>query len=65
MQLETRATRTLDVVLKTPMTDWATVGMVRGYVSSQAFIDHYGGNTALAPDNRARAKSPLLYDTQP
>ncbi|QHB56734.1 phospholipase (plasmid) [Ralstonia solanacearum] len=65
VQLETRATRTLDVVLKTPMTDWATVGMVRGYVSSQAFIDHYGGNTALAPDNRARAKSPLLYDTQP
>ncbi|QUP56476.1 phospholipase (plasmid) [Ralstonia syzygii] len=65
VQLETRATCTIDVNLKTPMTDWATVGMVRGYVSSQAFIDHYGGNTALAPDNRAQAKSPLLYDTQP
>jgi hypothetical protein len=65
VQLETRATRTLTVSLKQPMTDWATVGMVRGYVSSQAFIDHYGGNTALAPDNRAQAKSPLLYDTQP
>ena len=47
------------------MSDWATVGMVRGYVSSQAFIDHYGGNTALAPDKRAQTKSPLLYDTRP
>lgn len=65
VQLETRAMRTVTVTLQQPMSDWATVGMVRGYVSSQAFIDHYGGNTALAPDQRAQNKSPLLYDTQP
>ncbi|WP_104654589.1 phospholipase D-like domain-containing protein [Ralstonia insidiosa] len=65
VQLETRATRNVNVTLHQPMSDWATVGMVRGYVSSQAFIDHYGGNTALAPDKRAQTKSPLLYDTQP
>lgn len=65
VQLETRATRIVTVTLQQPMSDWATVGMVRGYVSSQAFIDHYGGNTALAPDKRAQIKSPLLYDTQP
>jgi hypothetical protein len=33
VQLETRATRIVTVTLQQPMSDWATVGMVRGYVS--------------------------------
>ncbi|WP_199243292.1 phospholipase D-like domain-containing protein [Vitiosangium sp. GDMCC 1.1324] len=39
-----------------------SVGMTRGYVSSQAFIHQYGGNTELWPKNNP---TPPLFDTAP